>query len=74
MQKDLIYQELLKCNGDMSCINRKIKLIGIRGVEFSLKEVGEILKISKERVRQIEKLAFKKFRHPQFGKNIINYL
>ena len=48
---------------------------GLRGHEaHTLKEVGELFQLSRERIRQIEKTALKKLRQPQFGGDLVHYL
>jgi len=41
--------------------------------EYSLEEIARILGISRERVRQIERSALKKLRHPKVGKKLAEY-
>ena len=38
--------------------------------EYSLEEIARILGISRERVRQIERSALKKLRHPKVGRKL----
>ncbi len=48
---------------------------GLRGHEsHTLKEVGKMFNLSRERIRQIEKTALKKLRQPQFGADLHHYL
>lgn len=48
---------------------------GLRGHEaHTLKEVGKLFDLSRERIRQIEKTALKKLRQPQFGADLFHYL
>ena len=48
---------------------------GLRGHEaHTLKEVGKMFDLSRERIRQIEKRALKKLRQPQFGTDLYHYL
>ena len=48
---------------------------GLRGHEaHTLKEVGKMFDLSRERIRQIEKTALKKLRQPQFGADLYHYL
>ncbi|MCA9944849.1 MAG: sigma-70 family RNA polymerase sigma factor [Ardenticatenaceae bacterium] len=48
---------------------------GLRGNEaHTLKEVGKLFNLSRERIRQIEKAALKKLRQPQLGGDLIHYL
>lgn len=43
---------------------------GFNGREQTLEEVGSKLGVTRERVRQIEKSALRKLRHPSIGKNL----
>jgi RNA polymerase primary sigma factor len=48
---------------------------GLRGHEsHTLKEVGKMFDLSRERIRQIEKTALKKLRQPQYGADLHHYL
>ena len=40
----------------------------------TLEEIGKTLKVTRERVRQIESTAIKKLKHPKVGKNLKTYL
>jgi hypothetical protein len=62
---DPIIQELLICQGDSACILNKLTKLNLKSLEFTLAEVGMILGITRERVRQIEDTAMKKLKHPQ---------
>jgi len=42
--------------------------------EYTLDEIAKKLGITRERVRQIEKQAIKKIRHPVVGKKLRDYL
>jgi len=42
--------------------------------EHTLEEIGELFKISRERVRQIESKALRKLRHPRCSRKLIDYL
>jgi RNA polymerase primary sigma factor len=42
--------------------------------ERTLEEIGKALKVTRERVRQIESSAIKKLRHPNIGKLLKNYI
>ena len=42
--------------------------------EMTLDEVANILGITKERVRQIEKMALKKLRHPKTSRKLKMYM
>ena len=48
---------------------------GLRNHEsHTLKEVGKMFSLSRERIRQIEKIALKKLRQPQFGADLHHFL
>jgi RNA polymerase sigma factor (sigma-70 family) len=54
---------------------REQKVINMRfgiedGIEHDLKEIGEILSVSGQRVRQIEAKALRKMRHPRIAKKL----
>lgn len=38
--------------------------------EYTLEEVGQLLNISREQVRQVEDKAIRKMRHPKYAKRI----
>lgn len=44
------------------------------GESRTLKEVGEMFGLSRERIRQLEKEALRKLRHPNFGGHLSQYL
>ncbi len=48
---------------------------GLGNAEYhTLKEIGEKLGVTKERVRQIERRALRKLRHPRHSRDLENYL
>lgn len=44
------------------------------GGEYTLAEVGEVLGITRERVRQLESMALKKMRSPRVARNFSKYV
>ncbi|WP_281951263.1 sigma factor-like helix-turn-helix DNA-binding protein [Nitrosophilus kaiyonis] len=38
--------------------------------EYTLSEIGQLLGITRERVRQIENKIFQKLKHPKYGKKL----
>lgn len=42
--------------------------------DFTLEDIGFILNITRERVRQIESSAIKKLKHPKVGRKVKNYI
>lgn len=69
---DIVMRHLLECNHDIKCINRSLKKHG--SSDLTLDEIGLILGMSRERVRQIEAAALKKLRHPRTGSLLRQYL
>ena len=47
---------------------------GLNGENQTLEEVGKKLKVTRERVRQIEERAIRKLRHPQASRILKDYL
>lgn len=71
---DPILKELLMCQGDARCVLSKLDLLGLYSCDFTLEEIGRILNITRERVRQIEASAIKKLKHPKVGRALLVYL
>lgn len=53
---------------------RFVKILKARNDGLTLKEVGKILNLSRERIRQLENRALKKISHPYFYKPILDEL
>lgn len=71
---DLIMQELLLCQGNAKCVLAKLDQINLYSCDFTLEEIGRILNITRERVRQIEASAIKKLKHPKVGRPLLIYI
>jgi hypothetical protein len=71
---DPLMQELLKCDGNARCVLAKLDELSLYSCEFTLEEIGHILNITRERVRQIEASAIKKLKHPKVGRLLLMYL
>jgi len=82
--REYIYGEFIKLYytiGDMLClllgdaqaINDTLDMIGDVGA-FTLEEIGQVLGVSRERIRQIEQAALNKLKHPRVGRRLQAYL
>ena len=71
---DPIMQELLLCQGSAKCVLAKLDQINLYSCDFTLEEIGRILNITRERVRQIEASAIKKLKHPKVGRPLLIYI
>ena len=71
-RNDPMMSRLLECNGDLSWINERLKHYG--NSAMTLEEIGLVLGITRERVRQIEAAALKKLKHPKFARKLRDYL
>ena len=68
-----VMQKLIRCRGNIDCINELLKKLNLYDYSFSLEEIGDILHITRERVRQIEQNAIKKLKHPNSGRILKTY-
>ena len=71
-RSDKIMSRLLECDHDIECINYTLKYLG--SAALTLEEIGLVLGVSRERVRQIEASALKKLRHPRIGRVLREYM
>ncbi len=69
---DKMMRRLLECDRDIGCINQTLKRFG--SSDLTLEEIGLILGVTRERVRQIEASAIKKLKHPRTGRALKAYL
>ncbi len=69
---DKMMTRLLECNGNLEWINKSLKYYGISSM--TLEEIGLVLGITRERVRQIEAAAMKKLKHPKHARKLRDYL
>jgi len=69
---DKMMSRLLECNGNVKWINKSLKHCGSSAM--TLEEIGLVLGITRERVRQIEASALKKLKHPKHARKLRDYL
>ena len=69
---DKIMSALLECDHDIKCINYSLECNG--SSDLTLEEIGLVLGVTRERVRQIEVSALKKLRHPSTGRRLRKYI
>ena len=68
-----IMQKFIMCRGDIYCVLDLLKKLNLYDYSFTLEEIGDVLHITRERVRQIEQSAIKKLKHPKIGRILIIY-
>ena len=71
-KNDRMMSRLLECNGDIKWINTTLSYYG--SSPLTLEEIGLILGITRERVRQIEAAALKKLKHPKHARKLRDYM
>ena len=69
---DNVMHQLLGCDHDIKCINESLKHIG--STELTLAEIGQVLGITRERVRQIEFSALRKLKNPNILRKLRAYM
>jgi len=73
----LLREEIRKVLGQLTLRERQVIELRfglIDDHDHTLEEVGKKLKVTRERVRQIEERAFRKLRHPQASRILKDYL
>ena len=71
-KNDRMMSRLLECNRDTEWINETLSHFGSSAL--TLEEIGLILGITRERVRQIEASALKKLKHPKHARKLRDYM
>ncbi len=77
VQRRLLYEDIRKVLGTLS--PREMRILNLRfGLQgnrtHTLREIGDMLGVSRERVRQIQSKALRKLRHPQHRRKLGDYL
>ena len=70
-ESDPVMRRLLACNHDIGCINHVLRYVC--STELTLEEIGLVLGMSRERVRQIVATALKKLKSPRLGRELRVY-
>jgi DNA-directed RNA polymerase sigma subunit (sigma70/sigma32) len=68
---DAVMSRLVACDGNVTCLMETLRKHG--AFEMTLEEVGDLLGISRERVRQIERAALRKLSSPKTGRALKRY-
>jgi RNA polymerase primary sigma factor len=71
-KNDKVMSRLLRCNQNINSINCSLKQYG--SSDLTLEEIGLVLGVTRERVRQIEASALKKLKHPRIGRIFRAYM
>jgi RNA polymerase primary sigma factor len=75
--QQLLREEIRKVLGQLTVRERQVIELRfglIDDHDHTLEEVGKKLKVTRERVRQIEERAIRKLRHPQASRILKDYL
>ena len=76
VRQNLLTEDVLDALSDLTEREEKILTLryGLNGNrKHTLKELGEIFGITRERIRQIQKVALRKLRHPSIRQKLRNY-
>jgi RNA polymerase primary sigma factor len=76
VKQNLLAEDVIKALSELSEREAKILIMrfGLGGSEkHTLKELGEVFGITRERIRQIQKGALRKLRHPSIRRKLRNY-
>ncbi len=77
IERDLLRQEVRRVLSSLNPREREVIMLRFGLVDdhdHTLEEVGKRLKVTRERVRQIEERAIRKLRHPQMSRVLREYL
>ena len=72
-EDNLVMQRLMRCDGNAFSILNLLDSLSIYDYNFTLEEIGNVLNITRERVRQIEQCAIKKLKNPKIGRALKKY-
>ena len=76
VRQNLLSEDVMEALNDLTDRESKILIYryGLNGSrKHTLKELGEIFGITRERIRQIQKVALRKLRHPNIRQKLRNY-
>jgi len=76
VRQNLLAEDVIDALGELTEREARILMMrfGLNGTEkHTLKELGEVFGITRERIRQIQKAALRKLRHPNIRRKLSNY-
>ncbi len=76
VRQNLLAEDIIDALGELTEREARILMMrfGLNGTEkHTLKELGEVFGITRERIRQIQKAALRKLRHPNIRRKLSNY-
>jgi len=76
VRQNLLAEDVIDALGELTEREARILMMrfGLNGTEkHTLKELGEFFGITRERIRQIQKAALRKLRHPNIRRKLSNY-